>query len=109
MKDHISERGARLRDEILEGIRLSLQVTHNLAEGAGAAALAGALKYQRPAGGKKVAIIMYGGNLDQEQSATGAQSVTPARREAGTSATPAGTRCRSRASLRLDMGESRPR
>ncbi len=66
MKDHIGDVVLVSEDEILEGIRLSLQVTHNLAEGAGAAALAGALKISDRLAGKKVAIIMSGGNLDQE-------------------------------------------
>jgi threonine dehydratase len=39
-----------------------VQLTHNLAEGAGAASLAAARKYA-PAAGRKVACVMTGGNL----------------------------------------------
>jgi threonine dehydratase len=64
MKDHISDVVLLSEDEILGGIRLALQVTHNLAEGAGAASLAAALKLGDRLAGKKVALIMSGGNLD---------------------------------------------
>ncbi len=66
MKDHISDVVLLSEEEILEGIRLALQVTHNLAEGAGAAPLAAALKIKDRLAGKKVALIMSGGNLDHE-------------------------------------------
>jgi threonine dehydratase len=51
--------------ELAAGVRLALRTTHNLAEGAGAAALAAA--YQRRADliGQRVACIMSGGNIDQ--------------------------------------------
>ena len=39
-------------DELAEGVRLALRATHNLAEGAGAASLAAAVKLKRVAGGK---------------------------------------------------------
>mgnify|MGYP000892248119 CR=1 FL=1 len=52
--------------EILEGVRLALQATHNLAETAGAASLAAALKIRERLAGKKVVLIMSGGNLDHE-------------------------------------------
>jgi threonine dehydratase len=51
-------------DEIAEGIRLALRATHNLAEGAGAAALAAAVKIRSQLGGKKVVCVMSGGNID---------------------------------------------
>ncbi len=66
MKDHISDVVLVSEEEILEGIRLALQMTHNLAEGAGAASIAGALKISDRLAGKKVVVIMSGGNLDQE-------------------------------------------
>ena len=40
--------------------------THNLAEGAGAAALAGALEERQRIAGKRVAVIPSGGNIDRE-------------------------------------------
>lgn len=51
--------------ELADGVRLALTSTHNLAEGAGSAALAAALKLRRDLAGLRVACIMSGGNLDQ--------------------------------------------
>jgi threonine dehydratase len=51
-------------DEIADGIRLALRTTHNLAEGAGAAPLAGAIKLRDRLAGKKVVCVMSGGNVD---------------------------------------------
>jgi threonine dehydratase len=52
-------------DELAEGVRLALRATHNLAEGAGAAALAAASKLSGQLRGKRVVAIMSGGNLDR--------------------------------------------
>jgi threonine dehydratase len=52
-------------DELLEGVRLALETTHNLAEGAGAASLAAALKLQDRFRDRKVVCVMSGGNIDQ--------------------------------------------
>jgi threonine dehydratase len=65
MKDHIKEVVLLSEDEVLEGIRLALTTTHNLAEGAGAASLIAAVKIKDKLKGKKVALIMSGGNLDR--------------------------------------------
>jgi len=51
-------------DEIAAAIRWLLFHTHNLAEGAGAAALAAAVKLRLQLAGQRVAIILSGGNLD---------------------------------------------
>lgn len=51
-------------EEIREGIRSALRWTHNLAEGAGVAALAAAFKLSDTLIGQNVVIIMSGGNLD---------------------------------------------
>jgi threonine dehydratase len=51
-------------DELAEGVRLALRATHNLAEGAGAAGLAAAVKLQRQLAGKRVVAVLTGGNLD---------------------------------------------
>jgi threonine dehydratase len=40
--------------------------THNVAEGAGAAALAGLLQEKERVAGKRVAVILSGGNVDRE-------------------------------------------
>lgn len=50
--------------EMAAAIRLLLFHTHNLAEGAGAASLAAALKLRAQLAGKRVAIILSGGNID---------------------------------------------
>ena len=39
--------------------------THNLAEGAGAAALAGLLQERERMQGKRVAVVLSGGNIDR--------------------------------------------
>lgn len=65
MKDQITDVILLSEDEVLEGIRLALTATHNLAEGAGAAALMAAVKIRERLEGKKVALIMSGGNLDR--------------------------------------------
>jgi threonine dehydratase len=51
-------------DELADGVRLALQTTHNLAEGAGAASLAAAMKMRKELRGQRVVAIMSGGNLD---------------------------------------------
>jgi threonine dehydratase len=51
-------------DELANGIRLALRATHNLAEGAGAAPLAAAVKLRDRLAGKTVVCVMSGGNLD---------------------------------------------
>jgi len=50
--------------ELEEGVRLALRATHNLAEGAGAAALIAAVKLRDQLAGKKVVCVMSGGNID---------------------------------------------
>jgi threonine dehydratase len=51
-------------EAIAEAIRLLLFHTHNLAEGAGAASLAAALQLRTRFAGKRVVIVLSGGNLD---------------------------------------------
>lgn len=50
--------------ELEEGVRMALRTTHNLAEGAGAAALAAAMKLRDQLRGKKVVAVMSGGNMN---------------------------------------------
>ena len=50
--------------ELAEGVRLAMRTTHNLAEGAGAAALAAAMQHRESLGRKRVVAVMSGGNLD---------------------------------------------
>jgi threonine dehydratase len=51
-------------EELAEGVRLALQGTHNLAEGAGAAALMAASIHHHSLAGKRVVCVMSGGNLN---------------------------------------------
>jgi len=51
---------------IADALRLLLRTTHNLAEGAGAAGLAGLLALRESLAGKTVGICISGGNIDQE-------------------------------------------
>jgi threonine dehydratase len=51
--------------ELMDGVRLALRATHNLAEGAGAASLAAAVKLREELVGKKIVCVMSGGNIDQ--------------------------------------------
>lgn len=50
--------------QIAEGLRLFLRTTHNLAEGAGAAGLAGLLALRESLAGKSVAVCLSGSNID---------------------------------------------
>ena len=50
--------------ELAEGVRLALRTTHNLAEGAGAASLAAAVKLRDRLEGKKVVCVLSGGNMN---------------------------------------------
>jgi threonine dehydratase len=52
-------------EELMDGVRLALRTTHNLAEGAGAAPLAAAVKLRDALDGKKVVCVMSGGNIDR--------------------------------------------
>jgi threonine dehydratase len=51
-------------DELRDGVRMALALTHNLAEGAGAASLAAAKTLGDTLRGKKVVCVMSGGNID---------------------------------------------
>ena len=68
--------------EIAEAMCIYYQDSHNVAEGAGAASLAVALKEKSSLGGKRTGIILTGGNVDREllMAALGGafQSVRPA-------------------------------
>ncbi|HHJ07183.1 MAG TPA: pyridoxal-phosphate dependent enzyme, partial [Anaerolineae bacterium] len=54
-------------EAIKEAIKLHLQHTHNLVEGAGAASLAAALQLKERLAGKKVVLVVSGGNLALEK------------------------------------------
>lgn len=51
-------------DDIAEAVRAYFQDTHNVAEGAGAAPLGGLMQERARMTGKRVAVILSGGNID---------------------------------------------
>jgi threonine dehydratase len=53
-------------DAVAEAMRLYFRCTHNVAEGAGAAPLAGLLQEKDTQRGKRVAVILCGGNVDSD-------------------------------------------
>lgn len=65
LKQHLDDFVSLTEEELAEGVRLALRTTHNLAEGAGSASLAAAIKLRDQLAGKRVVCIMSGGNLDQ--------------------------------------------
>src|SRR4051812_4741909 len=52
--------------EVAQAMRLLFTATHNVAEGAGAAPLAAALQERDRLRGRKVAVVVSGGNVDRE-------------------------------------------
>jgi threonine dehydratase len=76
---HGAERVVRVsEDEIAEAMRLIYRSTHNLAEGAGAAALAALVKDGARMKGKRVGVILSGGNIDMGKFAAVLRGETPA-------------------------------
>jgi len=63
MRDYLDDFLLVKDEEIYAAIRILIEKAHTLAEGAGAAALAGALKVKDDIQGKKVAIVVSGGNI----------------------------------------------
>jgi threonine dehydratase len=53
-------------DEVAEAIRIYYRDIHNLAEGAGAAPLSGLMQEKAAMQGRKVGVILCGGNIDTE-------------------------------------------
>jgi len=51
--------------EVAAAVRALFSDTHNVAEGAGAAALAGCLKERRELAGRRVGVVLTGGNIDR--------------------------------------------
>lgn len=52
--------------EVAEAMRIMFECTHNVCEGAGAAPLAAAIQERERIAGRKVAVIVSGGNVDRE-------------------------------------------
>ena len=64
-------------DEIAEAIRIYYCTTHNLAEGAGATPLAGLMKEKARYTGRRVGLILSGGNIDRPVFAQILRGETP--------------------------------
>jgi threonine dehydratase len=62
-------------DEVADAVRLIYATTHNVAEGAGAAACAAAAKDS--ARGERVGIVLTGGNIDRQWLSTILAGGTP--------------------------------
>jgi threonine dehydratase len=56
-------------DEVAAAMRLYFSATHSTAEGAGAAPLAGALQEQARNRGRRIALVLSGGNVDRDMFA----------------------------------------
>jgi threonine dehydratase len=65
-------------DEIAEAIRIYHETTHNLAEGAGAAPLAAVMQERDRLRGRRVGLILSGGNIDRPWAAQVLAGMTPA-------------------------------
>ncbi|AHM02562.1 Threonine dehydratase [Roseibacterium elongatum DSM 19469] len=63
--------------EVAEAIRIYYRDTHNLAEGAGAAPLVGLMQERAAMAGKKVGVILCGGNIDTDWFLTVMQGGVP--------------------------------
>jgi len=69
MRRHVHDMVLVSDDELREAVRILLRITHNLAEGAGAASTAAALKLREQLAGKTVVGVLSGGNLDLRELA----------------------------------------
>lgn len=65
LREHLDDIVTLTEDELKEGVRLALRATHNLAEGAGAASLAAAVRLAPSLRDTKVVCVMSGGNIDR--------------------------------------------
>src|SRR5262249_26083720 len=69
MRRHVHDMVLVGDEELREAVRLLLRLTHNLAEGAGAASTAAALRLRDRLAGKTVVGVLSGGNLDLRELA----------------------------------------
>lgn len=65
--DHLDDFILVTDEELYSATRMLFEYTHNVAEGAGAAAMAGSMKIKSRLDGQKVAIDVSGGNLTTQQ------------------------------------------
>ncbi len=66
LRDAITDVVLLSEDELKEGVKLAMRYTQNLAEVAGSASLAAAFKIRDRLIGKKIVLIMTGGNLNPD-------------------------------------------
>jgi len=66
IKDEIDIMVEVSEDEMREGVRVALETTHNVAEGAAAASYAAALKIRKHLAGKRVVLLHTGHNIDRD-------------------------------------------
>ena len=64
LKEQLDDVVTLEEEQLREGVRMALGLTHNLAEGAGASALAAAKTSRDKLAGRKVVCVMSGGNID---------------------------------------------
>ena len=64
-------------DAVADAMRILWKDTHNLVEGAGAIALAGLISERQTMKGKRVGVIVSGGNIDQNDAAAVLAGQTP--------------------------------
>ncbi len=64
-------------EEIADAVRLYYRTTHNLAEGAGAAPLAALMREKALMAGRRIGVILSGGNIDREWYQTVLAGKTP--------------------------------
>lgn len=69
MRRHVHDMVLVSEAEMRDAVRLLLRITHNLAEGAGAASTAAALRMKEQFAGKTVVGVLSGGNLDLRELA----------------------------------------
>ena len=65
LKQHLDDFVLLTEEELAAGVRMAIQTTHNLVEGAGAGAIAAVHKLREQLRGQKVVAVMSGGNIDQ--------------------------------------------
>ena len=66
MREQIDDFILVSEDEMMDAIRLYVEKTHTIAEGAGAASLAAAQKIKERLRGKKVVLELSGGNITSQ-------------------------------------------
>ena len=80
--DYINKGATRIvtvsEEEIAEAMRIYYRTIHNIAEGAGAASLAALLKERDKMSGKRVGVILSGGNIDTDKYITTLSGGVPA-------------------------------